>query len=117
MGKEIFVVKKKSLLMRCGNCKNCQNFLFFWIFVLHHMYGQGEKRFLILRSFDPPTNSLKIIKETPKKYKWNIAISVFWVLCKILFLENYSTAFRPISLLETVLLIPILAYLCDILCL
>ena len=96
----------------CENYKNCQNFLSFWIFVLHHMYGPGEKRFFfILRSFDPPTNSLKIIKETPKKYKGNIAISVFWVLCKILFLENYFTAFRSISLIKTVLLIPILAYL------
>ena len=73
--------------------------------------GQEKKDFLILRSFDPPTNSLKIIKETPKKYKGNIAISVFWVLCKILFLEYYSIDFRSISLIKTVLLIPILAYL------
>merc|ERR1711873_187748 len=73
--------------------------------------GQEKKDFLIFRSFDPPTNSLKIIKETPKKYKGNIAISVFWVLCKILFLENYFTAFRSICLIKTVLLIPILAYL------
>ena len=55
--------------------------------------GQEKKDFLILRSFDPPTNSLKIIKEMPKKYKGNIAISVFWALCKILLLENYFTDF------------------------
>ena len=72
--------------------------------------GREKKDFLISRQFDPPTNSLKIIKETPKKYKGKIAISVFWVLCKILFPEKYSTAFRSISLIRTDLLIPILAY-------
>ena len=31
--------------------------------------GQGKKDFWISRLFDPATNSLKIIKESPEKYK------------------------------------------------
>ena len=40
--------------------------------------GQGKKDFWISRLFDPATNSLKIIKESPEKYKGNLAISVFF---------------------------------------
>ena len=39
---------------------------------------QGKKDFWISRSFDPATNSMKIIKESPRKYKGNLAISVFF---------------------------------------
>ena len=74
------------------------------VFVSHGIYFQPK-------SGRTATNSMKIMKELPQKYKGNIAISDFWVLCKILFLENDSTAFRSIRLIKTVLLIPILAYL------
>ena len=40
--------------------------------------GQGKKDFWISRVVDPATNSLKIIKESPEKYKGNLAISVFF---------------------------------------
>ena len=72
--------------------------------------GQGKKDFWISRLFDPATNSLKIIKESPEKYKGNYAISVFFILRLILFLENYFKACISFCLIKTVLLIPILAY-------
>ena len=46
----------------------------------------------------------------PQKYKGIIAISVFCIFCLILFLANDFKAYRSISLIKTVLLIPILSY-------
>ena len=72
--------------------------------------GQGKKDFWISRLFDPATNSLKIIKESPEKYKGNLAISVFFIFRLILFLENHFKACISFCLIKTVVLIPILAY-------
>ena len=53
------------IIGRCENNKKCPIFLLRWYFVLHDIYGKEKKDFWILRLFDPTTNSLKIIKESP----------------------------------------------------
>ena len=68
--------------------------------------GQGKKDFWISRMFDPAKNSLKIIKESPEKYKGNYAISVLFIFRLILFLENYFKACISFCLTKTALLIP-----------
>ena len=75
------------------------------LFVSHGRYFQ-----LFLKRGRTATKLLKIIKELPQKYKGNIAIFVFCFFLLILLLATDFKACCSISLIKTILSIPILLY-------